>query len=598
MYQRGFSLLEVILAAVIFVILASAAVVAVISGFDLNRLGNEVTIGNQYAAEGMEAVRSIKNQSWSTFSGKAGLGNQGIVLSGGVWTWSGASNTLSSDSRYTRSITVVDVQRDGGGNIVASGGTADANTKKVTVTTSWNFTSTRPESVVLTDYLTNWKAPIVTAGIGGMLVYGDGGTTTDAMKYRPLNADGTWGSVTAFPDFDTGATNKSLRAIRVYASATRDEKIAISRHYNGSAQFIYAHVWNGTTWTSTQLSTWTAATFLDVHNFDGAYLNNGNFLVVYSDNTTTPKTRTWNGSSWTAQASTVNIGGIPNNVVLKNRSGTNDAVLAAFDQASDTNTSYYNGSTWAAAVEHSTTAPLNTKEFVDFTWSAQNANKGALIYASGASDNSMQMKICTAQCTAAAGWSAAVQTAAQGTLGAMEMDSRKGAEEYVACDKDASNDIRCFRGNNTPAWTTPTNSTVTANTDTGIQRSFDFDYEATTGTEGLIVYSETASSPVNANLPRFKKYTASTNTFDAAETDFANTLNGALKTVKMRPLTDNDDIMVMMGDGSAPPRFYTVIWDGENNSLYTTPTGKAFTAQGTNGSNAIEYWYGFAWDKF
>lgn len=606
--SRGFSVIEVVLAAALFMLFSTAAVGVVLQGFNANRLGAEETIANQFAAEGMEAVKSIKNQAYSNLVNTAGCSLNRVS---NVWVFDSpcATDTLTHNSgdNYIRTIKVESVNRDGSGNIVSSGGTLDPDTKKITSTVSWNFNSARPESVVLTTYLSDWRKPIVT-NRGGILVYGDGGSTTDAIKYRILNTDGTWGGVTTFPDFDTSTSNKALRAIRAYSSATRNEKIVLSRHYNGSAQFIYAHRWNGTSWTSWQFATWATTTFLDVHNFDGAYLNNGDFIAAYSDNTAIPKYRIWNGSSWTpnppAVGSSVStgVGDIPNNIVVKNRPGTNEALLATYDQQSDTNTSYYNGSTWSTAVEHATQSPTNTdanhKEFVDFTWSAQTTSKGALIYASGNSDNSMQIKICTAPCTAAANWSAAVQTTTQGTLGAMEMDSRKGAEEYIACDKDASNDIICFRGNNTPTWVNPTNRTITANTDTGIQRSFDFTYEATSGTEGLIVYSETASSPVNPNLPRWKVYNTSTNTFDLNESDFANTLNGALKTVKMRPLADNDDIMIMMGDGSTPPRFYTVVWDGTNNALYTTPSGKAFTAQGTNGSNPIEYWYGFAWDRF
>src|SRR5579859_5231871 len=96
--EQGFSIIEVILAAAIFVTFATGAIVAIISAINTNRLGSEVTIANQYNAEGMEAVRSIKNQSWPTFFSKSDAGNQGVVVSGGVWTFSGTSNILASDS--------------------------------------------------------------------------------------------------------------------------------------------------------------------------------------------------------------------------------------------------------------------------------------------------------------------------------------------------------------------------------------------------------------------------------------------------------------------------------------------------------------------
>lgn len=124
--QEGFSIIEVILAAAVFVTFASSAVVAVISAINTNRLGAEQTIANQYASEGIEAVRSIKNQSWTTFISKTDAGTTGVTNSSGVWAFSGTSDTLSSDSRFTRTITVSSVQRDSSGNIVSGSDTTQA----------------------------------------------------------------------------------------------------------------------------------------------------------------------------------------------------------------------------------------------------------------------------------------------------------------------------------------------------------------------------------------------------------------------------------------------------------------------------------------
>lgn len=154
--QEGFSVIEVILAAALFMILATGSVAVILQGLDSNRLGEEQTVANQYASEGIEAARSIKNQAFTSLVNSVGTG---IIQGGGVWTFSGSNNVLSS--KYTRVLTVADVQRDGSGNIVASGGTLDPLTKKITSTVSWNFTPTRSNSVVLTSYLANWKKAIV-----------------------------------------------------------------------------------------------------------------------------------------------------------------------------------------------------------------------------------------------------------------------------------------------------------------------------------------------------------------------------------------------------------------------------------------------------
>src|SRR5258708_40223565 len=97
--KKGFSMIEVILGVAIFVIFSSGAIVAVISGINNNRLGAEVIIANQFNAEGIEAVRPIKNQSFATRAGKAGLGNQGFSVIAGGRPFSGPRTALPSETR-------------------------------------------------------------------------------------------------------------------------------------------------------------------------------------------------------------------------------------------------------------------------------------------------------------------------------------------------------------------------------------------------------------------------------------------------------------------------------------------------------------------
>lgn len=156
MKNNGFSIVEVMLAVALFMIFATGMVGAVLYGLDNNRLSGEQLIANQYAAEGLEAARSIKNQAYTNLVNSTGTG---IAQVGNVWTFSGTNNIYD---KYTRVITVVDVERDANGNIVASGGALDPNSKKIVSTVSWNFTSARANSVVLTTYLTNWKAVVPT----------------------------------------------------------------------------------------------------------------------------------------------------------------------------------------------------------------------------------------------------------------------------------------------------------------------------------------------------------------------------------------------------------------------------------------------------
>lgn len=145
----GFFLIEFIVAVSLFAIIGGGAVAVILGSLSSSRLASEQTTASNLAAEGIEAVKSIKNQSWSAVTN----GPHGISNAGNVWSFSGTSDVTPP---FTRVITVSDVNRLGGA-IVTSGGTLDPETKKVVSTVSWNFTPTRTNSVVLTSYLTNWQ---------------------------------------------------------------------------------------------------------------------------------------------------------------------------------------------------------------------------------------------------------------------------------------------------------------------------------------------------------------------------------------------------------------------------------------------------------
>lgn len=150
--STGFGIIEIIVAMGIFIIIAVTAVSTISQGFSTVRLGDNETDATIYAQEGIEAVRSIKNQAWSNLTN----GNHGASSGGGFWAFSGTSDTKGS---YTRQITVADTYRDTSNNIQLSGcaNQLDLNTKKVTSAVNWNFTAVRANSVSLESYFSYWK---------------------------------------------------------------------------------------------------------------------------------------------------------------------------------------------------------------------------------------------------------------------------------------------------------------------------------------------------------------------------------------------------------------------------------------------------------
>lgn len=151
MKENGFSVVEVMLATALFVIFSSGAVTLVLGGMENNRQSDEQAVANQFATEGLEAVRSIRNQSYDILNNNSGIG---VTNVNGVWSFEGSSNVFD---KFTRVITVAEVQRDGNGEIVVTGGSVDPDTKKITSTVSWMVNTARTVSVVLETYLTNWQ---------------------------------------------------------------------------------------------------------------------------------------------------------------------------------------------------------------------------------------------------------------------------------------------------------------------------------------------------------------------------------------------------------------------------------------------------------
>lgn len=152
MTLKGFSLIELMLAGAVFAVFATGIIGVLLNGFEVDRLGEETTIATAYATEGLEAVRSIKAKSFDdlTMTGATGLAREHDD-----WVLTGNENT---SGKYTRTIAITEVNRDWDGTIdERSGFDVDPDTKRVTVTVSWNVVPSRTDSVVLNTFFTRWK---------------------------------------------------------------------------------------------------------------------------------------------------------------------------------------------------------------------------------------------------------------------------------------------------------------------------------------------------------------------------------------------------------------------------------------------------------
>lgn len=573
----------------LFAIFSSGVISLLLQGLETDRLAEEEAIASQYASEGMEALRSVKNQSFTSLVPTAGSGID-RVGAGGIWALSGASTSFG---KYVRTVAIENVSRDASGNIVAIGGTPDSLSRKITSTVVWPVSSARTNTISFASYLTDWKKPLLSRR--GMLVYGDGGTTTDAIRSKVFDGGtDSWSASSLVADVDGATTNRVARAISLFSSPTRDEKILLSRHANGTTQYIYGQVWDGNSWGDIQLlANWNNNTFLDAQNFDGSYLASGDFLAVYSDNTTTPKSRVWNGSSWSGAVSLRALSGIPSIITLRARPETNEAMAAFFNQASDTQTEYFGGGAYATAswtlhTAHATAAPSTDMHRVDFAWSAGDPLRGAIVYPDSATDRANTVKVFTANGSGGGAWSAAANASNQGIgstrLGSTAVLGSPLSALFLSCNKDTQNDIYCFRADATPLWTTPTNNILTTTSSTGTERSFHIAYESVSG-DALAIYSD------NTSNVKLRKYTATTNTFDASATSLS-ALSGVARALRTVPLSGSDEIFLVAADANR--RVATQLWDGS--ALVSSGAGN-FTTHGTNGVATTAMWFDFAWDN-
>lgn len=348
--SKGFSVIEVILATALFMILSTASITTILQGLSSNRLGKEQTVANQYAAEGIEAVRSIKNQAYSNLTA-VNPTPRAVNPIGGVWAFGadGTNNTniFNPVGKYTRTIKIEPVNRNGVpplGDIVVSG-TNDPDTKKVTSTVSWNFTPQRNNEVQLITYLSDWKKPISANG-DGVLVYGRTGNTIPRVNFY-TNFDNTFG---ANNDTITGAAGRNFV---IKTSPTKPEAIVGYVDSNTLRVMCY----DGTTWTPA----WSASVggIGTTRRFDVAYeYQSGNVMVLYSTNSGTNELdyRTKSGSldcdsaNWVDQPAFDSP--ITNGVVTwvkltaDSRSGSNVLAASWADMNRDLQAAIWNGTSW------------------------------------------------------------------------------------------------------------------------------------------------------------------------------------------------------------------------------------------------------------
>ncbi len=101
------------------------------------------------AEEGLELVRFVRDEDWTDISGLTNGNTYYLAVTPTTVT---LTSTATTTGMYTRTIEVQPVYRDANDDVVTSGGSADADSKIVTTTVTWDGGS---ESVELSTIIGN-----------------------------------------------------------------------------------------------------------------------------------------------------------------------------------------------------------------------------------------------------------------------------------------------------------------------------------------------------------------------------------------------------------------------------------------------------------
>ncbi|HEX6462689.1 MAG TPA: type II secretion system protein [Candidatus Saccharimonadales bacterium] len=442
--QRGFSAVEVLLAATVFGLLVSALIGAIIYGRQSTANAGDRGRANLLAEEGLEAVRNIRNANYANISN----GTFGLTNSSGVWNFSGTSDTTDI---YTRQITITD---------------NGADRKVISSRVTWT-TSGQARETVVTTQLTNWLAAITPpAPTSGpiMMAYSK---TTNTPFYR------TWDGSSWSAEGSAMTVGGNINYIVVKSSSIRNETVLGTQDASGA---IYFQVWNGTSWGNrTQVGTGPATT----RSFDISYENTtGRAIIAYSAGADFAY-RIWDGSTLST-ATTITAPpttGAINWIELQQNplNASNEIALLLLDANADVYGMRWTGSAWnnmGAATVWDATASSAARKGIDIEYEQ---SSGHILFAWGDSvSTDMQYRTWNGTTLSAA---TLLDIPAMLIANWVQMAARPGSDEIMLGIQDSGGGLNTRKWSGT-AWDTatqhPEHDTATENV---ASRNFDVIWE-------------------------------------------------------------------------------------------------------------------------
>ncbi|MEK7083144.1 MAG: hypothetical protein AAB972_03140, partial [Patescibacteria group bacterium] len=218
---EAFGLIEIVIVAAIASATLAAFLQVSILSIRLLRAEKESLEATMLAQEGMEAIRSVRDESWTNNITPLVNGTMYYpLIVNNKWMIS-TNNPGLFNNRYTRQMVLSEVFRNGTDDIAPSG-TPDSGTRKVTVTVSWES-----KQAQLVAYLTNFQEQL--SGLTESKIISYEGAVTDA-------------DVISFPSNNVGDGDPA-QSFTTLTSAPKVTRVdALLRRTTATPSDIYAEI--------------------------------------------------------------------------------------------------------------------------------------------------------------------------------------------------------------------------------------------------------------------------------------------------------------------------------------------------------------------
>lgn len=182
--DSGISLIELLLTMGLMALLIPALTTGFVASRDSIPQENNRSDATALLNEAIESIRIAREDAWSNVSSD---GTYHPEISGNTWNLASGPETINDI--FERQIVISAVQRDGNGNIVASGGTTDPSTKEITVSVTWE---TPREGIVEASYYVSRHINNAAWTQTSQLDF-DNGTFDDTQSTGNVgSSEGTW----------------------------------------------------------------------------------------------------------------------------------------------------------------------------------------------------------------------------------------------------------------------------------------------------------------------------------------------------------------------------------------------------------------------